>query len=518
MAPGQGRMLIGVRDHRSCCSVLPVTTIAPVAVGGSVAMRASQRRTQSRQLLTGATPVMAVAVCFAGRATCSRSSRQRAMSRLCTQHGDDGSLVQYDRAVGRLVAKRDIEQGEVMLHEHPLILVDDLSGKVLDGDSDNTAWIQDRFLRAVSVFADMKQVVREQIMDLFCPDHSPMVLQDCELDLKDDELQFLRILSVCGLSVAEDKTGLYRMAVRANHSCRPNAWNIVEDSGELRMVALRRLSAAEEVTISYLPHEDLLRPGRWRRDKLSVTWDFQCGCPRCTGADDTRSLCCPSCVHSGHYSGDGPRGRVVLTSRVLMLGQAVTEITRWSACSTCGAEHFADDLLDSEEAWIDKFRGLPSDCQRPAVLRSRRSRQAALSDEANQMYDRAGLQALCDVDAELFSAASEMLEDAVPAPEAHWLSARLAAAAAEAHLLLGQPTKAIDAAHRWQNFVRHAMGNNVVAAEGCRAMATEACALMQLGQIQEAEQLWRAARDDANLLGLEDDELVLIPQLPPSSL
>jgi len=465
-------------------------------------------------------PAAVVAICFAGHAVSSKSSKRRAVLRLGARHGDgvQAPLVQYDKAAGRLLAKQDIEQGEVLLHEAPLILVEDENGKSQDGEIDMQLWMKDRCLRAMSIFDDVQQDVREQIMDLFCPEHSPTMLQASGLDLSGDELQFLRILSACGISVAENKTGLYRLASRANHSCRPNSGNCVKDSGALQMVALRNLSAGEEVTISYLPHADLLRPGRWRREKLSMTWDFQCGCPRCTGADDTRSLCCPSCVDNGHYSSNPLRGRVVFTSRSLMLGQAVTEVTRWSACNVCGAEHFRDDLDDSEEAWIDKFHELPSDCQQPSTLRSRRWQQAAASDEVLEQHDRAGLQALCELDAELLNAASEVLGEAVPAPEAHWLSARLAAAVAEAHLLLGQPTKAIDATRRWQNFVRHAMGNDVVVMDSCLAMATEASALVQLGRHMDAKQLWQAALHEANMLGLEQDDLVLAPQLPLSTL
>ena len=41
-----------------------------------------------------------------------------------------------------------------------------------------------------------------------------------------------------------------------NHSCRPNAAASVDDSGLLRVTALRRIASAEEVLISYVDVEN----------------------------------------------------------------------------------------------------------------------------------------------------------------------------------------------------------------------------------------------------------------------
>ncbi|CAE8594287.1 unnamed protein product [Polarella glacialis] len=84
---------------------------------------------------------------------------------------------------------------------------------------------------------------------------------------------------------------------RANHSCQPNALLAPEASGEVRIVLLRALEVGEEVLVSYLSGDDLLRPTLQRQRELQRgPWGFCCSCPRCSAPDDVRCLRCPVCA------------------------------------------------------------------------------------------------------------------------------------------------------------------------------------------------------------------------------
>eukprot|EP00929_Paragymnodinium_shiwhaense_P100942 TRINITY_DN63646_c0_g1_i2.p1 TRINITY_DN63646_c0_g1~~TRINITY_DN63646_c0_g1_i2.p1 ORF type:complete len:301 (-),score=61.09 TRINITY_DN63646_c0_g1_i2:58-960(-) len=99
--------------------------------------------------------------------------------------------------------------------------------------------------------------------------------QCCE---KQTLLQGLEILACCAMQ----GKFLYEHGCRANHACRPNAsWEISEDTDAvLRLRALRRIAAGEEVTISYAPPLHLLH---WtsRRQFFWESWGFFCGCQSC---------------------------------------------------------------------------------------------------------------------------------------------------------------------------------------------------------------------------------------------
>lgn len=79
-----------------------------------------------------------------------------------------------------------------------------------------------------------------------------------------------------------------------SHSCAPTAmWTTIGDTFFIR--AQRRMSAREELTVSYLSEEFGLRPIGNRRNHLQSTKFFLCDCPRCTSpVDDTRGFKIPS--------------------------------------------------------------------------------------------------------------------------------------------------------------------------------------------------------------------------------
>eukprot|EP01065_Artemidia_motanka_P004749 TRINITY_DN1226_c0_g1_i3.p1 TRINITY_DN1226_c0_g1~~TRINITY_DN1226_c0_g1_i3.p1 ORF type:complete len:588 (+),score=189.89 TRINITY_DN1226_c0_g1_i3:50-1813(+) len=75
--------------------------------------------------------------------------------------------------------------------------------------------------------------------------------------------------------VAEQR--LYPRASFLNHSCAPNA--VMHDDGYVR--AVMDLRRGDEVFISYMTEQELLRPTDQRRKRLSSSHQFVCLCSRC---------------------------------------------------------------------------------------------------------------------------------------------------------------------------------------------------------------------------------------------
>jgi len=80
-----------------------------------------------------------------------------------------------------------------------------------------------------------------------------------------------------------------------SHSCLPNAfWHYAGNNHALR--ARSAIAAGDEVCISYLSEDWLLRSGPERRWDLHETKYFWCACERCNGKLDlSRGFLCPAC-------------------------------------------------------------------------------------------------------------------------------------------------------------------------------------------------------------------------------
>ncbi|PSK57777.1 Vacuolar protein sorting-associated protein 17 [Elsinoe australis] len=77
---------------------------------------------------------------------------------------------------------------------------------------------------------------------------------------------------------ARDQMGLFPLAARLNHSCRPNVFHRHNHLiGRLTIHALRDIEAGEEVCTSYI---DVVHPMRERR-RILRHWGFKCACGEC---------------------------------------------------------------------------------------------------------------------------------------------------------------------------------------------------------------------------------------------
>eukprot|EP01056_Protomagalhaensia_sp_Gyna25_P005109 Protomagalhaensia_sp_Gyna_25__5108@NODE_58_length_5893_cov_92_436112_g43_i0_p2_GENE_NODE_58_length_5893_cov_92_436112_g43_i0NODE_58_length_5893_cov_92_436112_g43_i0_p2_ORF_typecomplete_len551_score113_56SET/PF00856_28/2_4e03SET/PF00856_28/2_9e11SET/PF00856_28/3_8e03TPR_12/PF13424_6/0_17TPR_12/PF13424_6/81AAA_13/PF13166_6/0_14Elf1/PF05129_13/0_4NOB1_Zn_bind/PF08772_11/0_72_NODE_58_length_5893_cov_92_436112_g43_i010782730 len=88
---------------------------------------------------------------------------------------------------------------------------------------------------------------------------------------------------------------LYDRISNMAHSCNSSAtWHYAaNDAFVLR--ARQHLAAGDEITISYIGDEDLLKPTHTRRERLA-SWQFTCRCHRCSDPVDLcRGFRCPDC-------------------------------------------------------------------------------------------------------------------------------------------------------------------------------------------------------------------------------
>lgn len=80
------------------------------------------------------------------------------------------------------------------------------------------------------------------------------------------------------------KVGIFPIACRMNHACKPNAryiWNAA--AGCEKIIAMRPIAANEEVTVCY---KDSYKPRSQRRSELARQFKFECKCTACETPSD----------------------------------------------------------------------------------------------------------------------------------------------------------------------------------------------------------------------------------------
>jgi len=168
----------------------------------------------------------------------------------------ESELYSWQPVEGRgngLVAKVDLQKGQMLLEEKVCF--------IFNPARDDTVAASDRIQNQVDVLSERK---KEKFFALSDPEP--------EADPKLKALRIFKNVHVCN--------GLFLIAGRINHSCKPNAlWSTV-DSKLLELRALRDIKEGEEITVSYLnPAKFLTKDERF---KLFENWKFQCACELCS--------------------------------------------------------------------------------------------------------------------------------------------------------------------------------------------------------------------------------------------
>ena len=107
-----------------------------------------------------------------------------------------------------------------------------------------------------------------------------------------------------GASLGQYGHGLFLVACRLTHSCRPNCtWFSSQDGCSKIVRLLEPVKAGDVLTISYLDPHVLEKPVYVRRNQLQTFKNFVCICKRCTSprGDDSRRFRCHDKRCSGHH-------------------------------------------------------------------------------------------------------------------------------------------------------------------------------------------------------------------------
>eukprot|EP00438_Fugacium_kawagutii_P001791 Skav235970 [mRNA] locus=scaffold592:172045:176360:- [translate_table: standard] len=352
--------------------------------------------------------------------------------------------------VGRkLVATSNVEAGEVMLQESPLLTWK--RGSTLETARD-----------AMFAFSKLPFTLQEQIRGFYCPTIPPPQIRLLDNTFERQELQLLSTLEVCCCGTFPGSVALFEHVACANHSCKPNAAIRINTNEELRFIALRSVAKGEEVCISYIGDELLLKPSNLRRKALRP-WGFQCSCPRCCGFDDTRG-----------------------TSRRL------------------------------EARWWRKWMSLREEQEASDDARMRRWALGLGSREqwerrAQRLRKRKWLQKLVNFFEEILEELqTEGSEGSEGGETLHWLLSTVAKDASEAHLWRGELQEAIRAANYWRRFVHQLLGTTMSLETGFKeaslALEVQAAATEMDAEAMGAAQLYRNALQEAEPLHNAWDE------------
>jgi len=138
----------------------------------------------------------------------------------------------------------------------------------------------------------------------------------------------------------EDGLVLYNRISMCAHSCDPSCcWSYGDDDAFI-LRARMSLDRGDELTVSYLQDEDLLKSTRVRRQKLQ-NWQFTCSCSRCRlRVDASRGFRCRRCRLG-----------------VLFVVEPGT-LQPCQVCNTTLSPEETQTLLSLEEEYVERVEGL----------------------------------------------------------------------------------------------------------------------------------------------------------------
>jgi len=177
-----------------------------------------------------------------------------------------------------LIANRKIKFGETIVTERPIFVLK--NSQFSDFDS----WC----IEVVNLVKNLPQEKLRKYLDLADNDYFNKTSEFLYLKgvkKKSEEfLQYIRILRTNGINIDEngEKTGVFHIFSRINHSCGPNSVRNInsEETGEMSVIATREIEKGEEILIKYFDLEAASLMRDQRRLKL-LNWGFKCNCDIC---------------------------------------------------------------------------------------------------------------------------------------------------------------------------------------------------------------------------------------------
>eukprot|EP01069_Polyplicarium_translucidae_P007384 Polyplicarium_translucidae@DN3101_c0_g1_i1.p1 len=212
-----------------------------------------------------------------------------------------------------LFAARSFKPGEAIVTEAPIFVA--LATENPDLFERITAISDEEALElppiwhfaALHTLLFMEPEKRRQIATKWIPEEFPTISRDVSRivaalppQFHVDTMEYERFLNAWrynsfGHHTENDGLVIYDRISMMAHSCNPTAsWHY--DEGDTFVLRARvHLERGDEICISYIGEDDLLRATHIRREKLQ-SWLFTCQCERCGAVrDDARGFRCPEC-------------------------------------------------------------------------------------------------------------------------------------------------------------------------------------------------------------------------------
>lgn len=176
---------------------------------------------------------------------------------------------QYGNKGRALIAKIDLQRGDIIMSERPLLEFND--GSCSRGRHYEAQAAQ----QARAAYLRMSPVEKRCFNKLLPAKTTETVQED---------LAYRRVLQN-GFTADTDSRGktirIYKDISLANHSCLPNAVvNYNKSIEQGTMFCCQAISAGQEIVIDYLPL-NTFRPRAERQEDLQSIWHFYCECRAC---------------------------------------------------------------------------------------------------------------------------------------------------------------------------------------------------------------------------------------------
>mmetsp|Transcript_3609 Transcript_3609/g.7980 ORF Transcript_3609/g.7980 Transcript_3609/m.7980 type:complete len:508 (+) Transcript_3609:85-1608(+) len=224
--------------------------------------------------------------------------------------------------LGRVaVAKQDFSAGAIVLAEAPAIVFEEKNSYI------------DLFIK----YLDAPKQIQESILDLqhSLPPPTPyegFSLQYRDLQIEQEMTQLehkekhmltmdiaRKLVNISELNAfsyvpgggsqvqvngGDEKSALYVLASKVEHSCAPNVTSDITQLGMVEYQAQIPLNEGERITYSYM--SDIYRhPRSDRRGFLESNKNFTCHCKRCSWFDECNPFKCPGCGEQAMFEGGG---------------------------------------------------------------------------------------------------------------------------------------------------------------------------------------------------------------------
>lgn len=166
-----------------------------------------------------------------------------------------------------LVAARDVQPGEQIISENPLIVLPTSFGLSLEGVNNYI----------VNLLESGEEEHKKQFLEL---SHVAGVEEGLLLEA--------RIVKTNAIGIGNDKIAVFANVSRINHDCLPNCVFIWRESQKRLVVhALRKIPVGEELTLPYVP---ALLSFSERQAQLARRYNFTCTCARCSRSPVDRNI------------------------------------------------------------------------------------------------------------------------------------------------------------------------------------------------------------------------------------